>query len=367
MEPKVIRVLHVVTVMNLGGIETLLMSLYRNIDRTKIQFDFLVHREDKGFFDDEIISLGGRILHIKAMRPFYFWSYSKVLSSLLKKNQYSIVHSHLNANSSIILGICKKCNIPIRIAHSHIDTAGGGMKGFLKSILKRKINSVATHRLACSQQAGEWLYGSKYEFLVFKNAIKSSNFIFSLETRKKIRERYGFNEKTVVIGNVARFNQQKNHSFIIDVFFEFQKINEDCYLLLLGEGELFEDIKNKVKDLHLCNKVIFTGAVANANEYLNAMDLFLFPSLYEGLGIVAVEAQCNGLPIVMTESLPKEVEITELISRVNLNDSAVKWAEALMRNNNSSNDRLIFQEIVRDSGYDIIENVEWLEQFYSNM
>lgn len=364
MESNPIRILHVVTVMNLGGIETLLMTLYRNIDRTIIQFDFLVHREEKGFFDDEIQSLGGRLFHVRSLNPRYYFEYRQQVQTVLGENRYDIIHSHLNANSSIVLGIAKKMGIKCRIAHSHIDKSTEGIKGLIKSINKLFINNVSTSRFACSEQAGKWLFGQKADFKVFANAIDTSKFCFNETIRNDLRKSLNIGNDTIIIGNVARFNIQKNHTFIIDVFAAFIKKHTDARLLLLGEGELLSEIKNKTAAFGIKDKVIFAGAVGNANEYLNAMDVFLFPSLFEGLGIVVIEAQTNGLPVVMNYTLPQELDVTALTHRLSLTAPLDKWADAIWKIASNKIDRAVWQPEVIEKGYDVQENVKFLTSFY---
>lgn len=361
-----IRILHVVTIMNLGGIETFLMTLYRNIDRTKVQFDFLVHRQDKGFFDDEIKEMGGNIYCIQALKPNNFLSYYKDLSLFFKNNrEYSIVHSHLNANSSLVLGIAKKCGVKHRISHAHIDQVGGS-NPILKRILRTYINKVSTKRFACSKQAGNWLFkGSDFE--VFNNSIDTNRFIFYLEKRLEIRKKLHLTDSTIVIGNIARFNEQKNHDFMLDIFASYLKINSNSKLLLIGDGELMNICKNKANSLNILDDVIFTGSIGNANDYLNSMDLFLFPSLYEGLGIVAVEAQCNGLPVLMTDTLPKDVEITNLITRLSLDVTPIIWAKKIDCLVSKQKNRKGFEKIIVDNGYDIHENAKKITNYYLSL
>lgn len=361
-----IRVLHVVTIMNLGGIETFLMTLYRNIDRSKIQFDFLVHRSEKGFFDDEIKELGGRIHVVQSLNPKRVVSYCRELSSLFKKNkEYSIVHSHLNANSSLVLWIAKKNKIKNRIAHSHTDQASG-KKYYLKNILRKYINQVSTARFACSQQAGTWLFKDA-DFEVFKNSIDSKRFKFSLEKRENIRDVLKISADSILIGNIAGFSKPKNHLFMIDVFNQYIKIRPDSKLILVGDGGMFKEVRDKVNNLRLADSVIFTGAVVNANDYLNAMDLFLFPSLFEGLGIVAIEAQCNGLPVLMTDTLPEDVEVTNLITRLNLNLCPKAWAHRINFLVSSKNNREGFEKLILDKGYDIYENAKKITNYYLSL
>ncbi|WP_352421137.1 glycosyltransferase family 1 protein [Proteiniphilum sp.] len=366
MSKDPIRVLHVVTIMNLGGIENLLMSIYRNIDRTKIQFDFLVHREEKGIFDDEIISMGGKIHKMTPIILSKWIDYYRKLKYFFNTHDYQIVHSHLNANSTIVLGIAKKANIKYRIAHSHIDKSLGS-KAYLKSILRKGINKVSTKRFACSQQAGKWLYGQRSKFEILYNSIETNRFIFDSNKRLEIRKKLSINSNEILLGNIARFTPQKNHTFIIDVFNSYQKINPSSKLLLIGEGELSSLIKEKIYRLGLENKVFLPGALKNVNDYLNALDLFLFPSLFEGLGIVAIEAQANGLPILITDTLPKEIDVTNLVERMNLKENSMEWAKKINFLINKDVIRMDYNKLIKTSNYDIHKNANFLMEYYLSL
>ena len=352
--------------MNLGGIETFLMTLYRNIDKTKVQFDFLVHRNEKGFFDDEIQSLGGNIIRVRPLNPFQIIKYYGELNEIFSKTSYNIIHSHLNANSAIILKIAKKKGINHRIAHSHTHSSTNSFNGLFKRLIKTYINNVCNHKIACSNSAGVWLFGTKADFKIINNSIETSKFSFDQETRLKVRKLLSINENTIVIGNIARFNQEKNHQFLIDIFSEFNK-KFKSKLILIGEGELQFSIREKVKRLRLSKQVIFTGAVKNANEYLNVMDVFIFPSNFEGLGIVAVEAQANGLPVVMNKSLPNELDLTNLTYRLPLDISTDSWVKCVIKAHEANRPRKSKIDEIKAKGYDIKENVSLLEDFYLNL
>jgi len=357
-----IRILHVVTSMGLGGIETFLMSLYKCIDREKIQFDFLYHTNKKSAFDDEILSLGGKIFRVEPILIYNILGYKKKVASILKQHNYQVVHSHLNTKSSVVLHVAKQCNIPIRIAHSHTNSSGKGLENIIKNFFKLKINKYNTHRLACSKEAGEWLFGKNMDFKIIKNSIDSKRFLYNEEIRSNLRADLHIKDDTIVIGNIARFSEEKNHIFIVDVF---KKFNEKCpnsLLLLIGAGHLMEQVKEQVSILNLKNNVIFLGQKLNANEYLSCMDLFLFPSLFEGLGIVAIEAQVNGLPVLISENLPKELDITGLIYRMNLSTQPQVWAEQLLKMKRKEG--LPSYNEIKKSGYDIYESANVLTEFY---
>lgn len=358
-----IRVLQVVTIMNLGGLENFLMNLYRKVDRSKIQFDFLVHRQERGAFDDEIEQLGGKIYRLTALHPFKYFSYRKMLKDFFRQHpEYKIIHSHINEGNAIVLSIAKECGVQQRISHSHIDTTIGKF-GVLREIPKRLTSRYSSFNYACSVNAGKWLYG-KNEFEVFKNSIDVNRFKFNRENRNKIRKQLNLSDDQLLVGNIARFNTQKNHRFLVEVFFEFLKLKPDSKLILIGEGNLENEIKARIHHLKIEKNVIFTGVVFNTEEYLSAMDLFLFPSLFEGLGIVAVEAQCNGLPVLMSENIPDETVLTDLIQIKSLKSSVKEWTEKLFEMSGSKQNRIEYAEMIRQKGFDIETNAEKLTKFY---
>jgi glycosyltransferase involved in cell wall biosynthesis len=361
-----IRILQVVTVMNLGGIENFLMTLYRNIDKTKIQFDFLVHRHEVGAFDDEIRELGGKIYKMDPLSPLKYFTYRNKLKHFFHGHpEFKIVHSHINANSALVLSVAKSMGVPVRIAHAHIDTTGGNNKQF-KNFLRKLLKNYTTQNFACSKSAGKWLYGQG-KFEVFNNSIDTRKFEFrNYDVRNRVRKALNIGKDEIIIGNIARFSEQKNHRFLINIFNEYVKLNSRVKLLLVGDGELKSSICNQIEELGLKDKVIFTGAVKNSNDYLNAMDIFLFPSFYEGLPVVLVETQCNGVPILLTNTISKEIELTDLINRKSLESSAKEWADEIQSiiEKYNTNDRSKYIQDIKINNYDINSNVIELEKFY---
>lgn len=362
-----IRILQVVTIMNLGGLESFLMTIYRNIDRSKVQFDFLVHRQERGAFDDEIESLGGKIFRLNPIRPARFFQYQKELKSFfLDHKEYKIIHSHLNENSAIVLNVAKRLNIPIRIAHSHAKATAGPYK-FLREFIKTRIYSNSTLNLACSEDAGKWLYGGK-DFDVFKNSVDVEKFKFpqNSEKIKTLKDEVGIESKDFVMGLVARFSFTKNHIFLIDVFNEYQKLNKDSKLLLVGDGELKLEINNYIKELNLQEKVLFTGNVSNPQDYLSLMNIFVMTSFNEGMPVVLIEAQCNGLPVLMSDTIPAEIEITDLTYRESLNSSPKHWANKIneIKELHKDDHRELYKTIIKDKNYDISSNAQKLIDLY---
>lgn len=363
---KPIRILQVVTIMNMGGLENFLMNIYRNIDRSKVQFDFLVHREERGVFDDEIEKLGGNIYRLPAIRPTRFFSYLKELKAFFKAHDYQVVHSHLNENSALVLKVAKKLNVPVRIAHSHAKATAGPYR-LLREIIKKKITTYSNCNLACSNDAGKWLYNSN-NFKVFKNSIDTRRFSYPAneEPITLFKQSLGYTEKDYIIGSVARFSATKNHSFLLDVFYAYLQINQDAKLLLIGEGDLKLSIVKKCKDLGIDAQVRFIGNSRAPENYLNVMNLFLLTSFYEGMPVVLIEAQCNGLPVLMTDTMPQQIELTDLTFRKSLNDSASAWASEIesIRNLHKDHHRPAYHNYIKEAGYDVSDNAEKLVELY---
>ncbi|GHU06803.1 hypothetical protein FACS189431_0310 [Alphaproteobacteria bacterium] len=312
---KPIRVAHVMGKMVGGGVESVVMNYYRHIDHQKVQFDFFVDEDSTNVPEKEIKKLGGKIFYIPSYtHPI---KYIKTLKKLLQDNKYRVVHSHINTLSVLPLYTAKKAGVPRRISHSH-STAGRGKGELLRNAIKYTLRPFskryATNYFACSEYAGKWLFGKNIinnpNFYLMKNAIDIEKLKFDAKKRTAVRKKLGINEDTFVIGHIGRFMPQKNHSFLIDVFEKIVEKRPDSVLLLVGEGPLFADVKEKVEHLNLVDKVIFTGQTDDVPGLIMTMDAFCLPSLYEGLGIVLIEAQAAGLPCIVSNSVPTETNIT---------------------------------------------------------
>ena len=374
------RILQVLTIMNLGGAETMIMNYYRHVDRTKVQFDFLLHRQERGFFDDEIESLGGKIYRMPAISPKNYFSYKKQLHVFFDEHpEYKIIHSHLNALSSIILGVAKKKNIPVRIAHSHLAVEAGVLRKIFKkntdikatvkdsiqSLVRGKVAKVATHFFACGEKAGEWLFGQKNKdkVTIINNAINASLFTYNASKSQKIKEAFSLLNKKV-IGHVGRFSEQKNHFFLIKIFNEIYKKDNNCVLLLIGNGTLENKIKAEAKRLNIDKSIRFLGLRDNIPELLQGFDLFLFPSLYEGLPVTLIEAQASGLKAITSTTVTKEANITGLVTYLDLEKSELDWAESVLSHIDYNRKDTLNQ--IKKGGYDIFENAKNLQTFYLN-
>lgn len=291
-----IRILHVLGRLDRGGAETMVMNLYRNIDRTRVQFDFIIHTNDECDYDEEILSLGGIIYHIPQFNGKNFLQFKKAWHSFFKTHpEYKIIHGHVRSTASIYLWIAKKYGL-ITIAHSHNTSSGVGFSAFIKNTLQYPLRYIADYLFACSKSAGQWLFGKKVlkknNFIILKNAIDSQKYIYDPNIRIKVRKELQIADK-FVIGHIGRFNIQKNHDLLINIFNTVHNRNKNSILLIVGDGELRSSIQKKVENLGLMDSVIFLGVRSDIPELIQAMDFFLFPSLFEGLGIVAIEAQVS--------------------------------------------------------------------------
>ena len=357
-----IRVLHVVTTMNRGGLETMLMNYYRHIDRNVVQFDFLEHRDNESDYDQEILALGGRIFRLPKLNPFSIL-YHKKLSAFFRHHQeYKIVHVHQDCLSSIALKAAYQNHVPIRIAHSHNASQDQNIKIVVKKALMKSIPRYATQLFACSKEAGDWMFsGSDYQ--IVKNAIDTKLFLFNKKKRALIRKNLGIPDSKLVIGHVGRFNYPKNHDFLIDIFYEIQKLNKNSILLLVGIGDLETSIKEKVVRLRLADKVMFMGKRNDVNELMQAMDVFVFPSNYEGLPVTLVEAQASGLPVIKSSNVPDQCALTPLVVSLSLELSASDWAKAIIKIEKGYV-RKSTSEYIFKHHFDIENNAEWLQKFY---
>lgn len=357
-----IKILHVVTTMNRGGLETMLMNFYRNIDRTKVQFDFLVHRDFEADYDKEILSLGGKIYHISRLNPFSF-KYHKELNVFFKNHkEYEIVHVHQDCMSSLALKAAKKNNILIRIAHSHNTNQDKNIKYLIKRLYMKSIPKYATDLFACGKDAGKWMYKND-SFKTINNAIDTNLLKYNKNIRNKLRNSMNLNDNDLIIGHVGRFDYQKNHQFLIDVFKEILKIKNDAKLLLVGGGKDFNSIVEKAKLLNINKNIIFTGVRDNVDELMQAMDIFVFPSIYEGLPVTLIEAQASGLPIVKSNNVPDQCIITDNVYSMSLDQSPHEWAKKILDIASNFKRKDTSQQII-DNGYDIRTNAKWLEKFY---
>ena len=362
-----IRVLHILHSMNRGGAENAIMNYYRHIDRSKMQFDFLLTEPNKCQFEDEIISLGGRVYRIPLLKMSNPIPYLKAVSVFLDKHpEYKIVHSHTSSKSFFPLWIAKRKGIPVRIAHSHNTKSETGFRGWIRDTLKIALKKVATHYFSCGEEAAIWLYGRRFyeegKVRVLPNVIECQKFGYNGGVREQMRSQLLIHKETLVIGCVARFSPQKNLLFAIDVFHKIHEKEKDSMLLLIGDGEQRPLIESRILEYGLVDSVFLTGVVPNVPDYEQAMDIYLMPSFFEGLPLSLIEAQISGLKCFVSTGIPREVDKTGLVTFLSLNDGADKWAETIITNKRYV--RRDYVEELKAVGYDAETSAKDLQNFY---
>lgn len=360
MEP--IRILHVVTYMGRGGLETMIMNYYHHIDRSKVQFDFLVHRDFRADYDDEIEALGGTIYRLPRLVP---WSrrYHAALDHFFNVHpEYRIVHVHQDCLSSVILKAAKEHGVPVRIAHSHNCSQDKNLKYLIKLFYMRQIPDYATALFSCGREAGDWMFRGK-PYRLLNNAIDTQKFACSPETRTQMRRTLQIEEDAFVIGHVGRFDPQKNHTFLLDIFAELKQLQPNAVLLLVGDGDLRKEMEQKAESLGIGGSIIFTGIRSDVPDLMQAMDCFVFPSVYEGLPVSLVEAQAAGLPCLVSDGVPGTCALTGLVARIPLKDGPQHWARQIQ--SRRGHPRADTRDEILSAGYDITGNARWLQNYYS--
>ncbi len=330
-----IRVLQVVTRMTSGGTETLLMNIYRQIDRSRVQFDFLVQTEQPQFYDEEILSLGGRIFRAPYYNLVNRREYRDSIVKTLKEHpEISVVHAHNNFFSDVALEAAHKAGIQVRIAHAHI--AQPQLLGWrqyaryaARPIALRSFRRHATLCLACSDMAGDWIFGKNSGYRFIPNAIDFNRFRFDPAARTRIRNELDLGD-CKVYGHVGRMSRQKNHLKLLFVFAEIHKKDPDARLILLGKGSLQEELEAQSRTLGIADHVLFLGTKQNVPDYYAAMDAFIFPSFWEGMPVTVIETQANGLPSLISDHVTPQVAFTDAVDILPLEASDEEWADRAM-------------------------------------
>ena len=354
---------------NPGGVESFIMNYYRHTDRTKLQFDFLCNTYDRVAFEDELASLGGRTFHIcprrKNRRRFY-----RELNGVFEKHRQEWAGIWVNVNSLAnidYLKAAKKYGIPRRIIHSHnAQNMDSRLRGLLHAWNKRIVSRYATDFWACSETAAKWFYNDRLmeKAVIIRNAIDGKAFVFDARKREEIRRAIGAESGTFVVGHTGRLHYQKNQSFLLDVMAEYDRLDPQWLLVLVGQGEDEKKLREKSRQAGISSKVVFAGVQTDIQAWLSGFDLFAFPSLFEGLGIAALEAQANGLPVIASEGvIPEEVKLTDTFVFRSLDQSPRQWAEGIAAMKKTAVRKETGEELkeIREKGYDISSEVKKLE------
>ncbi len=357
-----IRVLHIFHEMANGGIEHFVMDHYRHLDRSRVQFDFLVSVEAPGFFDKEIQSLGGKIYHAYPLKKDPIRNYHSI-AQIVRENHYDIVHRHTgSAFGYFDLRAARSGGAKHLILHSHNNQAGNMALHKVSNLLLK----IPCQKFACSQEAGKWLFGKNAEFRVIKNAVDCDKFAFHQEVRDSVRSNINLTDK-FVIGHVGRFETQKNHIRLMHMMKAITAQNADCVLVCVGTGSLQKECMEEAERLGIADHVQFLGTRSDIPQLMHAFDVFLLPSLYEGLPFVLVEAQANGLPCVVSTHVPRECNITGNVQFMDLENSDQMWANRVLEAGAMKIDRESFSYIMRNSGFDITRNANMLCEYYESL
>mgnify|MGYP003571270745 CR=1 FL=1 len=367
--PEPIRILHMIGSLNIGGSQSMIINLHKAIDRSKVQFDYIIDHPGHLYYGSVVKSLGGKIFEFPTFKGHNFLQIRKAWKQFFKDHpEYKILHSHVRSYASLYLPLAKKAGLKT-IIHSHSTSNGKGLGSVVKRIMQYPLRWQADYFFGCSKEAGAWLFGDKIvnspKFHILQNAIDTEQYKFNPEIRKEYREKLGLGDKKTFI-HVGRFHPAKNHVFLLNVFSEIHKQDANTVLLLAGDGELRPKIERRISVLGLKNDVLLLGSRSDVPRLLQAADCFLFPSFWEGFGMGAIEAQAAGLPCVCSDSIPQSVKVTDYCVFFH-NDKAREWAEMALH--------LILKigEIPRDTslsivkcGFDIKESSNTLCLFYQN-
>ena len=364
-----IRVAQIVGRMGGGGVEATVMNYYRHIDRSQVQFDFVAQTDSTAVPEDEIKSLGGRVFYVSPYRnPI---EYVNSCRKLFKQINPSIVHSHMNAISVFTLMAAKQAGVPIRIAHSH-STADPSekTKTFVKNMLRPFSRVYPTQLAACSEHAARWLFGEQAmdsgRVHIVRNAIDIDRFTFNPESRSRKRRELGVDDSQLLIGQIGRICFQKNQTFTVNAFSELLKKKPNAVLVFIGSGN-DSDLRAQLHDLGIERNVRLMGIRNDVADFYSAFDVLAFPSMYEGLGMVSIEAQTADLPVVCSPALPSEADLVpELVQRISLDAGADAWASALDKYDPVSSRLSRKQEIITH-GYEICLNATELLHWYKDL
>ncbi|WP_020062960.1 glycosyltransferase family 1 protein [Bacillus sp. 123MFChir2] len=371
---KTTRVLHIVSAMNRGGAETLLMNIYRNIDKSQIQFDFVSHRTEKCDYDEEIAVLGGKVYRIPSLGQVGPFAYIKELTKIMSDNQYVAVHAHTDYQGGFAAVAAKMVGIKKRVCHSHSNNwpQGSGIKAKITlKVLQSIIKYAGTDYCACSIEAARFLFGdgiiNDNRVELIKNGIEISQFTdVDIRDVASTRKELNIPDEAKIIGHIGRFSESKNHIFILQVLKEILKGDTNFIAVLVGDGPLKSSIELKAKELGIYNNIRFLGVRTDIPRLLKAFDVFLFPSLFEGFGIVTLEAQCSGTPCVVADTIPRNTDMDlGIISFISLNEKLEIWFEEIYKalSKEKPERRKIINNISK-LGFDINSNIpDWLSLY----
>lgn len=363
-----IRILQVMGGLNRGGAETMVMNLYKSLDRKEIQFDFITHSKTRDDYFDEIKKMGGKIYVFPKFKGYNLISYRKTWKDFFNLHpEYKLLHSHLRSFASIYLPIAKKHGLKT-IIHSHSTSNGKGAKSIIKKVLQLPLSRQADYLFSCSMEAGKWLFGDeaicKDNFYIVNNSIDVNNYRYNEKIRNRYRKILNIENK-IVYGHIGRLSEPKNHMFLLDIFKKIYEINKDSVLVLVGEGDYREKIETKIFESNLSKNVIMLGSRNDVSRILQAVDVFLFPSLWEGLPVSVVEAQAAGLPCLVSNRVTREVALSPCIKYLPIDKGVDIWVKEALSTYGDRNED--YSDLIIKSGYDIKSTSKWISSFYEKI
>lgn len=364
--PEITRVLHMIGSLEIGGSQAMIMNLYEKIDRKQLQFDFIVDHPEQTYFLKKIETLGGKVYFMPTFKGVNVTEIKHAWNQFFKEHpEYKILHSHVRSYASLYIPIAKKHGVKT-IIHSHSTSNGSGITSIVKRIMQYPLRYQADYLMACSNESGRWLYGKKAclkdNYFFLPNAIDTEKYRYSEDVANNYRAELGLAGK-FVIGHVGRFHEAKNHMFLLEVFADVAKRRPDAMLLLVGDGDLRSSIEEKIKELQIEDRVILAGSRADVAEIMSAMDVFVFPSLYEGLPVTVVEAQAAGLHCVISNRITEDVDISELVERLPINNTE-SWTERIL---SMDVNRIDVMPKIKQAGFDVNDSACRLMDFYETI
>lgn len=363
---QLIRILHIVYTMNRGGMESRIMDLYRNLDRTRYQFDFYIESGNHGIYDDEIVNMGGRLYYSKEVYKYNIPNFRSFYQFISNHGNYKIIYAY-NQWSGFYLKEAKKCGVPNRIAYARTCIQTKSLKNIIKNLVKLNVNKYATQRFAVSKKASYWLFGEKKtnvgDVYIWPNAIDTKKFAYTDHVRNEVRQELGLENNYVII-HVGNIRFEKNHGFLLEIFSEIKKKHENAKLILIGGGNI-ECLQLKMKKLNIEEAVAFLGVRQDIPRLLQAGDVFIFPSRYEGFPGAVLEAEASGLNCIISDAITDEVILTNHIISLPLSDSGEKWAEEI------EHFKIVNRENawknIKDAGYDIEDLTKKTQRFFNTL
>lgn len=361
------RILFISQYLNRNGTEAFMMNVFRGIDRDRFAIDFLLYSWNETDYSKEVEASGCKVWRVPCRKESpYMWH--KSLNSFFKKHakEYYAIHFCGNSLTSIApIYYAYKYGVPVRIVHAHNSSASGMHNRILHKLKCNYVKCISTHHFACSTLAAKWFFGNSKNSVIIKNGIDTNRFQFNIDSRRRMRSMLSIDDKTKVIGHVGRFVHEKNHRMIVNIFNEYNKTNVDCVLLLVGIGPLMDEVKKQASELGITDKILFLGERNDVNDIMQAMDIFLMPSYFEGLPFVLIEAECSGLPCVISDVINKDISITPNVTFLSLNETPKYWA-GIINDKLKSYERTDCSRFITKAGYSISDTINYLEQIYSN-